>query len=212
MKIKKRVFGVFIFVFLTWSFYRFFFVFPDWLEELIFKPIIFIGPVLWLIKKEKEDLSSIGLSSINLFRNIYFGLGLGMVFTFLGILVNYWKYGSISFSSFGLTEISLLWLVFLSLATAFSEEILFRGYVFTRLLKVWKNELAAGVVSALLFSLIHFPVAIFVWGYEPSMLFIQGFLTFLLGLGNGFLMVKTGNIIAPIINHALWGLTIFLFR
>lgn len=212
MQTKKRVFGVFVLVFLVWSFYRAFFVLPEWLEELILKPIAFLLPVFWLVKKEKEDFSSLGFSTKNLFRNIYFGLGLGMAFALLGVLTNYLKYGGISFATFGLTGASLLWLMSLAFATAFSEEVLFRGYIFTRLLKTWKNELTTGIVSAFLFSLIHLPIALFVWHYTLSMLFIQGFLTFLLGFGNAFLMAKTGTIVAPIINHTLWGLTVFLFR
>lgn len=212
MQTKKRVLGVFVFVFLIWSFYRAFFALPEWLEELILKPIVFLLPVLWAVQKEKEKLSSIGFSTKNLYRNIYFGLALGVVFAVLGVLTNYWKYGGIAFATFGLTGASLLWLMFLALATAFSEEVLFRGYIFTRLLKTWKNELTTGIVSAFLFSLIHLPIALFVWHYNLSMLFIQGFLTFLLGFGNAFLMAKTGTIVAPIINHTLWGLTVFLFR
>ena len=208
----KRVLAVFLFVFLVWSFYRATFLLPEWFEELILKPIVFLLPVLWVVQKEKEKLSSIGFSTKNLYRNIYFGLGLGVVFAVLGVLTNYWKYGGIAFATFGLTGASLLWLMFLSLATAFSEEILFRGYIFTRLLKIGKNGWMATIVSALLFALIHLPISIFVWDYSLSMVFVQGFLAFLLGFGNAFLMAKTGTIVAPVINHTLWGLTVFLFR
>lgn len=208
----KRVFGVFVFVFLVWGSYRYFFLFPDWLEELVLKPLVFLLPVFWLVRKEKTTIASIGLSTKNFFKNIYFGLGLGMAFALLGVLTNYWKYRGISFASFGLTGASLLWLMFISLVTAFSEEVLFRGYIFTRLLKIWKNEWSAGIVSAFLFSLIHLPIAIFVWHYETSMLFVQVFLTFLVGFGNAFLIARTKTVIAPMINHTLWGLAIFLFR
>ncbi len=212
MATKKRVLGVFVFVFLVWSFYRAFFLLPEWFEELILKPIVFLLPVLWAVQKEKEKLSSIGLSTKNLYRNIYFGLGLGVVFAVLGVLTNYWKYGGIAFATFGLTGASLLWLMLISLATAFSEEALFRGYIFTRLLKIGKNGWMATIVSALLFALIHLPITIFVWDYSLSMVLVQGFLVFLLGFGNAFLMARTGTIVAPVINHTLWSLTVFLFR
>lgn len=212
METKKKVFGVFVFVFLVWGSYRYFFLLPDWLEELILKPIVFLLPVFWLIKKEKESFSSIGLSFQNLFKNIYYGLGLGTVFALIGILTNYLKYGGISFISYDLTFGSLLRLMFLYLATAFSEETFFRGYIFTRLLKTGKKELPAGMISAFLFALIHLPVAIFVWHYKPGALCLHGSLSFLLGLGNAFLMAKTRTIVAPVITHTLWGVTLFLFR
>ena len=141
MQIKKRVFWLFLLVFLVWSFYRAVFFFPEWFEELILKPIIFLGPVFFLLKKEKKDFTSIGLSTKNLFTNIRFGLGLGAVFALVGVLTNYWKYSGLYFISFGLTGTSLLRLMLIFLVTAFSEELLFRGYIFTRLLQVWKNWL-----------------------------------------------------------------------
>jgi membrane protease YdiL (CAAX protease family) len=214
MKVEssKTVFIIFIFVFLVWSFYRATFFLPEWLEELVIKPFVFLGPVFWLLKKEKKPLSSLGMTSKCLFKNIYLGLGLGMVFSLIGLLTNYLKYGSLSFINFGLTGSSLLWLMFLSLATAFSEEVFFRGYIFTRLLQAWKDELSAGLVSAFLFSLIHLPIAFFVWEYGPGMMLSQGLLSFLVGFGNAFLMARTQSIIAPTLNHSLWSLAVFLFR
>ena len=212
MQTKKRVFLVFLFVFLVWTFYRATFFLPEWFEELILKPIIFLGPIFFLVKKEKNALASIGLSIKNLFANIYLGLGLGVLFALLGVLTKYWKYGGVSFATFGLTGASLLWLMLLSFITAFSEEVLFRGYIFTRLSKAWKNEWSGGIVSAFLFSLIHLPIAIFVWHYKPSMLFSHGFLSFFLGLTKNIMISKHDMNVAPIINHTLWSLTIFLFR
>jgi len=165
-----------------------------------------------LIKKEKKDLSSIGLSGKHFFANIYLGLSLGVIFALFAVLTNYWKYSGLSFADFGLDGFALLRLMLLSLATAFSEETLFRGYILTRLFQVWKSAWKAGLVSALLFSFIHLPVAFFVWDYPLTLLLLQAVLTFLLGLGNSFLLFKTGTVVAPIVNHTLWGLTVFLFR
>lgn len=199
---------VFLFVFLVWGFYRSSFLLPEWLEEFVLKPLVFLLPVFFF----ERNLISLGISSKNLFKSIYLGLGLGMVFAFLGLMTNYAKYGGFSLATFDLNSISLLWLMLVSLVTAVSEEILFRGFIFNQLFKAWENEMTAGTASALLFALIHLPIALFVWDYNFSMVLIHGFLSFLLGYGNAFLMARTKTVVAPIINHTLWGLAVFLFR
>jgi len=47
-----------------------------------------------------------------------------------------------------------------SLVTAFSEELVFRGYIFNRLWQIWDKEWLANIVSSFLFAVVHLPIGI----------------------------------------------------
>ena len=60
----------------------------------------------------------------------------------------------------------------LSFVTGLTEETVFRGYIFSRLSRLWKNEWLANLASSFLFALIYLPVAIFVLGYQPTVMLV----------------------------------------
>src|SRR3989344_4056047 len=94
----KRVYIVWLAIFAVWSIYRVFFRFPEAVDELIVKPLIFVAPVLYFVLfVEKNTLASIGLTARNLFREMYLGLGIGIFFGLEGLIVNLVKYGTFSF-------------------------------------------------------------------------------------------------------------------
>ena len=61
----------------VWGLYRFFFQLPEEIEELFIKPIVWLLPVAYLVRKEKANLESIGITLKNLFPSIYLSLLLG---------------------------------------------------------------------------------------------------------------------------------------
>ncbi len=199
------------FLLLFWAFYRFLFKFPDNIEELIIKPIIWIGPILWMNSKEGFSLLSLGITFKNLFPSIYLSLGLGAIFIIEGVLTNLFKYGHFNFGA-NIGNIPLLYSLGLSFATAFSEEISFRGYIFGRLSFALKDEWAANVVSSLIWTLVHVPIAFFVWklGLVSGLLYLL--LTAAFGIGSAFIFAKTKNIFGSILLHVLWEWPIILFR
>ena len=95
----KRPVQLFCFLLVTWGFYRHIVKLPDYVEETVFKPLIWIVPVVWLVLvKEKRKLTSIGWTKDNLFTGIYLGLGLGTIFAVEGLVLNIIKYNGINFS------------------------------------------------------------------------------------------------------------------
>ena len=210
----KHVFALFSFIFVIWSLYRYFpESIPDSIEELILKPIIWLIPTFWMVTKiEGKSLSSLGLTKKNLFPSIYWGLGLGIVFALEGLLTNLLKYGGLTLPDNQLTPLLFLGGFLLAVATAFSEEIVFRGYIFQRLASIWKKEWLAALVSSLLFVLIHLPVGIFVLGYTPMVMLAFLFLVFVFGLGSAFVFARTKNIAASILLHLFWSWPIILFK
>jgi membrane protease YdiL (CAAX protease family) len=204
------VYGTYIIV--IWGFYRFLFQFPDQIEELVIKPVLWLAPIVYIVfQKEHSKLSSLGFSFRNLFPAIYFSIGLGAIFVIEGLLTNYLKYGGINFAA-NIGNLPLMTSLGLSFATAFSEETAFRGYVFNRLWLVLKNEWLANIISTLLWTGIHVPIAFFVWKLSlPAGLVYLG-LTTIFGLGSAFIFARTKNVWGSIFLHVLWEWPIILFR
>lgn len=89
---------------------------------------------------------------------------------------------AMSRNPFGLLSIALLAPVL--------EEMLFRGAIEGRLLRVWRNPWAAIVVSSLIFGIVHM---------NPA----QIPFAFLLGMMFGWLYYRTGSLLPGIVGHVL---------
>ncbi|MEK7112782.1 MAG: hypothetical protein AAB875_05655, partial [Patescibacteria group bacterium] len=131
---------------IVWGFYRFLFKFPEEVEELVIKPVFWLIPVFYLIRKERASLESIGITLKNLFPAIYFALGLGAFFVIEAIIINFVKYGGLNFNA-NIGEKALLISFGLSFATAISEEISFSGYLFSRVCHDMGSEWLANNVT-----------------------------------------------------------------
>lgn len=205
-----RVWG---WIVLAWAFYRYFFRFSEMVDEFIFKPLIFVLPVLWFLRRyEKRGLTSLGLTTKNLFPSIYIGLGFGFVFALEGLAANAIKYGKLqimpidAFQQYGMGM-----LIVLSLATAFSEELLSRGFVFTRLMEGKKGLLYAALISTLMFVVLHIPILAFSLKLQGMALLLFFVTDFVLGFANSLLLYNTGSLVAPILVHLFWNMTVALY-
>jgi len=194
-----------------WGFYRLLFKLPDETEEIFVKPVFWLLPIFFLLRSEKERLQSLGLTVKNIFPSIYLSLGVGSLFIFEALIFNFIKHGELNFSA-NLGEMSIISSLILSFATAFTEELTFRGYIFNRLWKILGKEVPAVVISTALWTLIHVPIAIFVWKYPLLDTFVYLFLTTIFGIGSSIIFAKTGNILSSILLHILWEWPIILFR
>lgn len=97
--------------------------------------------------------------------------------------------------------------LFAFLTAAFTEEYFFRGILQTRLASVLQNQVRAWLIISLLFGLYHLPYAYFspdwpthgniIWALT-SVITEQG----MTGLLLGALLLRTGNLWAPIFAHA----------
>lgn len=205
-----RVWG---WIVLVWAFYRYFFHLPEWADEFIFKPMVFALPVIWYVRsREKRGLSSVGLTGKNLFTSIYIGLGFGFVFAIEGLFANAIKYGKIEIMPIAaFQEYGLGMLLLLSAATAFSEELLSRGFVFTRLIEAKKGLLYAAAVSTLMFVVLHVPILAFSSKLTGITLLLFFVTDFVLGFANALLLYNTGSLVAPILIHIFWNMTVALY-
>ena len=212
IKPLKNAVMLFTFLLIFWGFYRLIFRFPDWVEELIIKPVVWIVPVLYLVRREKQNLASIGITFKNLFPAVYSSLALGSLFAIEAFVTNYIKYGGKFNFGANLGPGNMLVTLGLSFGTAISEEIVFRGYIFSRMETALNSEWNANLVTSIGWTLIHVPITIFVNKLSPPAAIIYLFLTFIFGIGSTFIYARTRNISSSILLHVLWEWPITLFR
>lgn len=200
------------FILLAWAIYRYKIHMPEWADEFIFKPLVFVTPVLWyVIKKERRNLESIGLTTKNLFTSIYVGLGFGLVFAVEGMAAHAIKYGRLDLNPIAAFQQYGFFLLILSLATAFSEEVLSRGFLFSRIYEKTKSVPIASFLSTALFVFIHVPILVTSLKLRGITLVIFFFTDVILGLANSLLYFNTKSVVAPILVHVFWNMTVALY-
>jgi membrane protease YdiL (CAAX protease family) len=205
---------LYLLVALVWTFYRAFFHFPEPIDELIFKPLIFLVPIFFWVKfKEKNKFLSLGFTKSNFLKNILIGFGLGLVFALEGVIISAIKYRGLTFNPDHLKLGNIFFMGSVSLTTGFSEEVLNRGFLMNRLWKKWGSEFWANFISGLFFALMHLPIAFLVFNYRISVdLIVYCLSIFVLGFADGFIFGRTGSVYSPIISHALWNWSVVLFK
>ena len=203
------VFSAYLLV--VWGFYRFLFELPEEVEEFVIKPIIWLAPVALFLFREKSNLGSLGITTKNIFKSLYLAAGLGFLFLVEALFVNYVKYSGFSFTA-NIGQKPILSALIISLATAVSEEIAFRGYLFNRVRKGLGSEWLANISTSIIWALIHLPIVFFSWKLGMSSALIYLLLTTVFGMGSAFVFARTGNIISSILLHVVWEWPIVLFR
>jgi len=160
-------------------------------------PLFFI---LWL---RGQPLSSVGFMKRKLIRSI--GIGCVAAIPFLVKPIYSLLNGSTSFklSFWGI----LIQLFYNLVLIALVEEILFRGYIQSRLLDLVNHKMIALFIGSLMFSILHIPFQMFRHGmglleflaYDWPHLLFAGFMH----LFFAFIYSLTKNIAAPTVVHGL---------
>lgn len=198
---------------LIWSLYRYFFSFSEPVDEFLFKPLVFVLPVLWYIrKKERKHIESIGITTKNFWFSLVLGCGFGLLFAGEAFVANILKYGHMHFRSAGVVATYGIPMLFLlSLATSFSEELLSRGFLFTRLLEGSKRLWYAACMSSFLFVAFHIPILTTTLRYTGTTLILFFLTNIVLGITNSLIFHKTKSLVAPILIHLFWNVTVAVF-
>jgi membrane protease YdiL (CAAX protease family) len=206
------VIRIWAWILLAWSLYRYFFKLPEWADEFIFKPLVFVAPVIWYVRnKEKQGLATLGLTGRNFFTSVYIGLGFGIVFALEGLAAHAIKYGKLDVTPIAAFQQYGFFLIILSLATAFSEELLSRGFIFNRLYEKTKNLPYAAILSSVMFMLLHVPILVTMTKLQGMTLVLFFVTDFVLAMANSLLYYNTGSLVAPILVHIFWNMTVALY-
>lgn len=207
-----RVLLTYFIIFFSWAVYRYFYRFSEPIDELIVKPLVFVLPVLWFVwQYEQGKWERLGLKVGRLFRDLYFGIGLGMILAAEGVIFNYFKYGEVNFQPvLPVGNFGLAGFLGLSVATAVSEEILGRGFLYGQL-RYYLADGRAVLVSSVLFLLLHLPIVLFILHLTGVSLLIYLVSVFVLSVANCVLLQFSGSLLAPILVHIFWNATVGLY-
>ena len=172
--------------------------------ELFRSGIVLLVPLAIVMRLSRQTLGSIGIRRGDESKMI--GLGLAPSLVGLGLVVLLAQAVGAEFA--GLTPLTYGFAIFLP--AGFSEEIVWRGYVQTRLI-ARTTVLRGLLLASLLFSLWHLPVNFLTFGgileaFAASLLY-----QFPIGLALGYMMVKSQNILPSSIFHHFINWTRILF-
>jgi membrane protease YdiL (CAAX protease family) len=161
--------------------------------------LIIFTPFAAALVVRGQPWRSAGLGRQTLRPSLQLGLALAVITIFLR--------GKL-YSILGGLSISEIYLLVAVLAIGFAEEFAFRGYIQPRL-SGWMGERWGWVVTALVFTLCHIPGQLLVAKTTtPAALGISLLDLLVFGLVQGWVMRKSGNILAPALFHAihLWAM------
>ncbi len=160
-------------------------------------------PIILLTMASGNDLSSIFIDKARIRRGLVVSIisFLGFyVFTGLGLAQGLFPNNGITLSRFIALTPALLVLV---LSNGIREELWFRG-IFLKKYGKFLRPLPSNMLAAIIFTSFHIQVQ-----YTRSLLPFLG-ITLILGLWLGYLMQRSGNIVAPGIFHAGSDIPIYL--
>ena len=196
---------------IVWSIYRAYLgtSLPIWIDEFIAKPLVFLTPLYYYITRiEKQDfLVGIDFTFKKIKKHVLFGLIIGGAFFTTGMAVQYFKTGNL-----GLLPITtMVYFAVIALASSFSEEILSRGFILKRLYEDSGSVLSSVFIASFLFFFLHIPILFTdpnIYGFTLIQVMVTDFL---LSFTISLLYLQRRHIIIPILLHAFYNLSIYLF-
>lgn len=183
---------------LVWTLYRATTSLPGWVDALLAKPLLWIGPVvLAVLLLERSPRSWLSLPAPRLDlgrlgRDLILGAGVAALLA-AWVLRGHEPH-----------PVSVYSLLIWPIATAAVEETLYRGYLMARLWTWCGEAWLANLLSAAAFALIHLPLLLLDQGLGPAATFTTLRTIFVLGVGLGWLFGQTRGLAAPIAAHAVW--------
>lgn len=208
----QQVLNVFGVILIVWSVYRWKLQKPEWFDEFIAKPIVFVGPVYWYITRteQKDFFSSIWLRFKKIGPDVLMGVALGGIFLASALFANILKHGTIELPrTFAGT--SFLLAALMTLATASTEEILTRGFILKRFFEDSGNIYMSSFNASVLFLVLHIPILFTIPELRGTLLIMFLATDFVLSLVNSFIFLDRKSLVAPILVHAFYNLAILFY-
>ncbi|MEG0593134.1 MAG: CPBP family intramembrane glutamic endopeptidase [Coprobacillus sp.] len=161
--------------------------------------LLMIFMTILFLKIRKQSMSSIGIGNGNWKQSCLIGIVIA-TFLFYSNCLSHVLDGS------NLVAVSeIVKFVIYYFTVALCEEIVFRGYISTRLYGIIKNQYLVIVISGLLFIIMHFPYRMIAYGMTISGLTIynMGWILdlFITHTVLSFIYLKTNSLYGSIISH-----------
>ncbi len=174
-------------------------------------PILTLLPLAFILKFRKQSFASIGIKKDKILRSLILG------FTYsLPVSVPFFIYSLYQGSRLNLNIFDLFWLfLYYFICIAFVEEVIFRGYIQTRIQTIIKNKWLSIYTVGLMFAFMHVPFQMLI----ANMSFIQFLLndyihliiTGLYHIYFVYIYTRENHILAPTLTHAVINFTPHLF-
>ncbi|MEK7634207.1 MAG: CPBP family intramembrane glutamic endopeptidase [Patescibacteria group bacterium] len=201
-------------ILILWSVYRTYLKLPEWFDEFIAKPLVFVLPVLVYIRsvEKKEILSSLFINKNlkSFVKEFFISFGVGLILLLTALLSVYLRFQKVGlFDHF--PNIGQLGLIFaMALATGITEEILSRGFVLKRLYEESKNAYSSTFFASILFFFLHVPILFASSKINGGMLLMFMATDLLLSMVNGLIMIHRKSLTVPILIHAFYNVVVAL--
>ncbi|PIQ72958.1 hypothetical protein COY13_02270 [Candidatus Roizmanbacteria bacterium CG_4_10_14_0_2_um_filter_36_35] len=201
-------------ILIVWAFYRNYLKMPLWFDEFIAKPLVFVLPVFYYIKKiDNKKISEylyLRFKLRELINDFFYGLGIGLAFYLTGISASYYRLGKLIFFQKTPSFSALAYILIISLATGITEEILSRGFVLRKLYEESKNVLSATFFASILFFFLHVPILFTNTKITGQMLILFMATDMLLSMVNGLIFLQKKSLVIPILIHTFYNVVIAL--
>lgn len=207
----QKALNLWAIILIVWSLYRANLRLPEWFDEFIAKPLVFILPVFFYIARIEKDkfFKGINWNLKSIRKDLLVGIGIGLVFFLTVVVANSIKAHKLVLIK---TNPSMIWyFLIVAFATAISEEILSRGFILKRLYQESNNILTSSFYASFLFLFLHIP-SLFTSEKLNGYTIIFILLTdMVLSLVNSLLFLDRKNLTSSILVHAFYNLIIYLF-
>lgn len=200
-------------ILIIWSIYRSFLKMPEWFDEFIAKPAVFVLPVLYYIAKidKKNPLTDLYLKSDKkkFLEDLMYSVMAIVLFFGAALLAIFMRTGGFPKAKLpGFAEVGTI--IILAIATGVTEEILSRGFVLKRLFDESKNYFSSIFLSSILFFILHVPILFTNINITGNLLLTFMVTDMVLSIINGFIFLERKSLTVPILIHAFYNIMVSL--
>ena len=209
----QKTLNLWAIILIIWSVYRSFLKMPEWFDELVAKPLVFVLPVFYYIVKidRKPLLSSllINLKPKKIWSDFLYSLILAVMFLGAAALALYLRFKEISLPILPEANQTIM-IIILAIATGITEEILSRGFVLKKLYDESKNYFSSIFISSILFFILHIPILFANAKITGNLLLAFMATDMVLSVINGYLFLERKSLLPPILIHAFYNIMVSL--
>jgi membrane protease YdiL (CAAX protease family) len=186
----------------------------NYLARIIFYlpiTVISVAPIFIILKVRNQRLETIGLSCKNLFKSLLIGIVGALPFSLLNINGALQAGKNINTNILDFIYIFLYFLI----CIAFVEEVIFRGFIQTRIFQLIKGKWIGIIVVGVLFAAIHIPFQMMVahMNLVEFLMYdcVHLFITFIIHIYLVYLYTRYNNLTSTIIAHTLMDFSYAIF-
>ncbi len=180
----KRLWYYYIYLLVIWGSFRYFVRLPEVIEELWFKPVLWLVPLFWWNLALKEKISMFGKKWI---KTLVLGFVVGSAYYLI------FKYKNLQSFNFDANLIGV------ALATAVTEELTFSGFVAGYLENIRQGKWINLIIVGLLTAIIRLPILFFVYQATGNEILGVVLVALASGVINAWIRVKSGNVAGSIL-------------